>query len=137
MTTIQKLQAAFQKTEQIRPKVGGFPVLAAVLKEAGAKKNIWQLPSGQSIFIMNDGNSVVIQNEPLIKGMKDVPIYNEENFLKILRADQNGETTFPEFLMNTWLSGVIRYTVDFDNHLVTYYGVNGEEYSENYPEVEI
>jgi len=37
----------------IRPKVGGFPVLAEVLKRAGVKRNYWTLPSCQSIFVMD------------------------------------------------------------------------------------
>jgi len=54
-----------------------------------------------------------------------------------LRVDQAGESTFPEFLIASWRSDVVRYDVDFEARKVTYYGCNGEEYVEAYPVVDI
>ena len=133
---IEKLQAAQKQAMAIRPKVGGFPYLAETLRRAGVTRNIWSLPACQSIFLTNDG-PVVMQGEPLVSGMVDIPAFDREGLIKALRTDQSGEGTFPEFLAASWRAGVVRYDVDFEARTVTYYGCEGEEYTEAYPAVEI
>lgn len=132
----QHLLTAFQHASSIRPKVGGFPVLAEVLRQAGVVRNVWTLPSRQSIYVMEQG-TLVNQGEPLVTGMAAVPAYDEAAFIAALRADQNGETVFPQFLTDAWNAGVIGYEVDFVGRTCTYFGVNGEHYVESYPAVEI
>ena len=53
-SAIEKLQAAQKRAMAIRPKVGGFPYLAEVLRQAGVKRNLWFLPSCQSLYLMDD-----------------------------------------------------------------------------------
>ncbi len=132
----QKLQSAMAYAMKNRPKVGGFPFLAECLRKAGVEKNIWSLPSAQSIYITKEG-SVVNQGTPLISGMSDVPIFNEEILIKALRTDQAGESTFIEFILSAWNAGVVSYEVDFINRTVSYRGALGEEYVESYPKVEV
>lgn len=120
----------------IRPKVGGFPVLAEVLRQAGVQINRWSLPSCQSIYFMKDG-SVVQQGEPLFTGIYEIPKFDQEALMAAIRNDQEGGSTFPEFLQATWKAGVIGYDVDFVNRKVIYYSVHGESYSEEYPAVTV
>ena len=47
-----------------RPKVGGFPYLAEVLRQAGVRRKLWYLPACQSVYLMDQG-SVVTQSAPL------------------------------------------------------------------------
>jgi uncharacterized protein YbcV (DUF1398 family) len=47
---IENLEAAFQWTMAIRPKVGGFPNLAETWRQAGVTRNIWSLPTCQSLY---------------------------------------------------------------------------------------
>jgi uncharacterized protein YbcV (DUF1398 family) len=54
-----------------------------------------------------------------------------------LRADQAGNSSFPEFLMATWRAGVVRYDVDFIARTCTYYGCEDDHYVESYPAVSI
>ena len=131
---IENLQAAQKRAVAIRPKVGGFPYLAEALRQAGVTRNLWSLPSCQSIFLTDDG-PVVIQGSPLVSGTTDVPSFEREALIKALRADQAGESTFPEFLAASWRAGVVRYDVDFAARTVAYYGCNGEQYLESYPAV--
>ena len=119
-----------------RPKVGGFPFLAECLRQAGVEKNIWSLPGAQSVYIMKDG-VVAQQGVPLVSGMVDFPVFDEHALIKVLRIDQRGESTFPEFLMSAWNAGVVGYEVDFIARTVVYKGARGEIYSESYPAVEI
>ncbi|MBV9772044.1 MAG: DUF1398 family protein [Bryobacterales bacterium] len=133
---IENLQAAQQRAAAIRPKVGGFPYLAETLRQVGVTRNLWSLPSCQSIFLTDDG-PVVMQGAPLVSGTSDVPVFDRQALIKALRTDQAGESTFPEFLPASWQAGVVRYDVDFAARTVAYCGCNGEQYVESYPVVEL
>ena len=133
---IENLGAAQKRALAIRPKVGGFPYLAETLWRAGVTRNFWSLPACQSIFLTGDG-PVVIQGTPLVNGMADIPSFDREALISVLRTDQAGESTFPEFLAASWRAGVVRYDVDFMARKVAYYGRNSEEYVDAYPGVEV
>ena len=133
---IENLQTAMQKAMTERPTVGGFPYLAETLRAAGVTINEWTLPSCQSIYITDNG-PVVMQGQPLVTNIADIPVFDEKAVIRALREDQAGRTTFPEFLMAIWQAGVVRYVVDFTGRRVTYFGCNSESYVEAYPEVAI
>ncbi len=133
---IDNLTEAMKRAEAIRPRVGGFPCLAEVLRQAGVIRNVWSLPSCQSLFLTEDG-PVVMQGNPLITGAVDVPAFDKGALIKAIRIDQAGESTFPEFLDASWRAGVTRYDVDLEARTVTYQGCRGEEYVEAYPAVSI
>ncbi len=133
---IEALNAAMNRAMAGRPKVGGFPYLAEVLRQAGVTRNLWYLPACQSVYLMDQGQ-VVMQGTPLVNGTADVPKFDRQALVVALRTDQAGESTFPEFLAATWRAGVLRYEVDFAGRVVTYYGCDGEEYAERYSAVEI
>jgi uncharacterized protein YbcV (DUF1398 family) len=128
---IDNLGAALERAMAVRPKVGGFPHLAEALYQAGVIRNVWTLPSCQSLYLTKDG-PVVFQSAPLTTGFADVPRFNQDALITALRTDQAGNSTFPEFLASSWRAGCVRYDVDFEARTVTYYGCNGEEYVENY-----
>jgi uncharacterized protein YbcV (DUF1398 family) len=131
---IDNLMEAMKTAQAIRPRVGGFPYLAEVLRKAGVSRNVWSLPSGQSLFLTEQG-PVVMQGESLVTGAVDVPVFDEEALIRALRVDQAGESTFPEFLEASWRAGIVRYDVDLEARTVAYQGCNGEEYIETYPAV--
>jgi uncharacterized protein YbcV (DUF1398 family) len=133
---IDNLEQAMKQAAAIRPKVGGFPYLAEVLRRSGVTRNIWTLPACQSLFLTGHG-PVVMQGEPLLSGFEDVPAFDREALIRALRIDQAGESTFAEFLEATWRAGVVRYDVDFAGRTVTYFGCDGEEYIEAYSAVDI
>jgi uncharacterized protein YbcV (DUF1398 family) len=130
----ETLQAALQRAMAGRPKVGGFPYLAETLRQAGVQRNLWSLPSAQSVYLTAEG-PVVMQGTPLLSGVADVPPFDRDALIRALRTDQAGNSTFPEFLMGAWNAGVVRYDVDFEARTVAYFGCNGEEYVEKYPAV--
>lgn len=133
---IDNLMEAMKRAEKIRPRVGGFPFLAEVLRQAGVTRNMWSLPGCQSIFLTQDG-PVVMQGKPLVDSVADVPVFDERALIQALRIDQAGESTFPEFLDASWQAGVVRYSVDLEARTVAYHGCNGEEYIETYPAVSL
>lgn len=133
---VENLQAALKRAMAIRPKVGGFPYLAEVLREAGVTRNLWVLPACQSLYLTNDG-PVVMQGSPLVSGTADVPVFDREALIYALRTDQAGKSTFREFLAASWQAGVVRYDVDFAARSVAYYGCNGAQYVESYPAVDV
>jgi uncharacterized protein YbcV (DUF1398 family) len=128
---IENLQAAMTHAMGIRPEVGGFPVLAETLRQAGVRRNIWHLPSAQSLYLTDQG-AVMNLGTPLTTGFTNVPPFDRDALVRALRRDQAGETTFPEFLLASWQAGVVRYDVDFAERQVTYYGCDGESYVEAY-----
>jgi len=129
---VENLQSAQQRAMAGRPKVGGFPYLAETLRGAGVTRNLWSLPSCQSLYLTKQG-PVVMQGTPLITGTADVPPFNRDALIAALRTDQAGQSTFPEFLTAAWKAGVVSYDVDFIARTVTYYGSGGESYVESYP----
>jgi uncharacterized protein YbcV (DUF1398 family) len=133
---IESLQSAQQRAMAGRPEVGGFPYLAETLRRAGVTRNIWSLPSCQSLYLTEKG-PVVFQGSPLVIGMADVPPFSRDALITALRTDQAGNSTFPEFLIATWRAGVVKYDVDFAARTCTYYGVGEEQYVESYPAVEV
>ena len=133
---MENLQAAQQRAVAIRPKVGGFPYLAETLRRAGVTRNVWFLPSCQSLYLTQHGD-VMNQGTPLVSGRVDVPRFDREALIAALRTDQAGKSTFPEFLAASWRAGVVRYEVDFGERKVAYYGARGEEYVEEYPAVQV
>lgn len=136
MELLNKLKNAMSKSEKVRPKVGGFPYLAECLREEGFTKNIWYLPSGDSFYFTED-DSLVIPGTPLVENITTYPSYSKDKLISALRIDQNGQTTFPEFLSNTWQSGIVKYEVNFIERYVVYYGAADEEYKETYPSVNL
>lgn len=133
---IEKITEAQQYALSICPKIGGFPILAEVLRQAGFEKNHWSLPSCQSIYITNEG-SVIQMGTPLLMGTHEVPKFDRRAVIASIRTDQEGKSTFPEFLQSVWNAGVVGYDVNFVGREVIYYGVNGEKHVEKYPAVEV
>jgi len=133
---IQKLTQAQSHAMSVRPKVGGFPVLAEVLRQAGVLTNRWSLPSCQSVFTFAEG-SVVQQGTPLLQGAHEIAPFQHEALITAIRTDQEGKSTFPEFLQAAWKAGVVGCDVDFVGRKVTYYGAKGESYLEEYVGVEL
>jgi uncharacterized protein YbcV (DUF1398 family) len=131
---ISNLQTALHRAMSKRPKIGGFPHLAETLRSAGVVRNIWSLPSCQSLYLTKDG-PVMHQGIPLVTGVVDVPKFDETALISALRRDQAGNSAFTDFLAASWQAGVVRYEVDFARRHVIYYGSNDESYVEEYPEV--
>ena len=134
---VEALQAAFAQAAAIRPVVGGFPVLAEVLRAAGVLRNEWHLPAAQSRYDMTDGTVLIQPLRPVTDGLTVVPAFDRDELIRVLRADQAGETAFPAFLEGSWRAGVVRYVVEFDKHRVLYYGSAGDFYEESYPPIDV
>ena len=65
---IENLERAQQRAMAGRSKVGGFPYLAETLRRAGVTRNLWYLPSCQSVYLTQLG-AVVQQGTPLVTGV--------------------------------------------------------------------
>ena len=133
---IANVMSALAHAQRVRPRVGGFPVLAEVMRRAGVTKNRWWLPSCQSIFHTELG-PVLIQATPLVSGQLEVPRFDQQALVAALRADQEGQTTLPEFLARAWQAGCVRYEVDLIARTVSYYGWADDAYVEEYPEARL
>jgi uncharacterized protein YbcV (DUF1398 family) len=137
MSTItDTIQNAQRRAAEIRPQVGGFPVLAEVLRQAGIHRNEWTLPAGQTVYV-TDAGAVVTPPTPVISAISEVPAFDRCAVIDALRTDQAGHSTFSEFLTAIWTAGVTGYVVDLEQRTVTYRGIDNATYVESYPTVEI
>ena len=135
-TLTETVHTAQRAAAQIRPEVGGFPVLAEVLRQAGVHRYQRTLPAGQSVYVTDRG-AVVEPAVSLVSEMSDVPAFDREAVIGAIRADQAGHSTFPEFLAAIWAAGVTGYVADFHQRTVTYSGIDGTAYVESYPAVDL
>lgn len=135
-TVIDIVQRALADGMANRPAVQGFPYLAEALRRAGVRRNVWNLPSLQSLYETDNG-AVINQGVPLLKGMAEVNPFDEDALIDALRTDQAGRSTFAEFAAAAWRAGVVRYVVDLDRRTCTYYGWDGQHFEETYPGVSI
>lgn len=135
-TNIKTLTNALNDALSIRPKVGGFPVMAKVLYLAGVQSNQWFLPSCNAIYSFKN-EAVMQQGTPLLQGFTSIPVYDERALIKAIRKDQRGESSFQEFLQATWDAGIVEYRVDFKNRSVCYKSYQGELYTEHYPDIDL
>jgi uncharacterized protein YbcV (DUF1398 family) len=74
---VENLQTAQRLALAGRPKAGGFPYLAEILRRAGVTRNLWFLPACQSLYLTGDG-PVVTLGTPLVSGTADVPPFDRE-----------------------------------------------------------
>ncbi|MYU05679.1 DUF1398 domain-containing protein [Streptomyces sp. SID8366] len=134
MTTdaISRLQAAMERGAAARPKAGGFPYLAESLRQAGVTHCRMAVPANAFLYLTEHGD-VVVQGEPLVTGLALAPRFDEAALVAALRADQAGETTFPAFVRACWDAGIAWYDVDTAARTCTYYGSDGDSYTEDYP----
>ncbi|MEU5149887.1 DUF1398 domain-containing protein [Streptomyces yangpuensis] len=134
MDAISRLQTAMERGAAARPRAGGFPYLAESLRQAGVSHCRMAVPSNAFLYLTGHGN-VVVQGEPLVTGFAVAPPFDRAGLIAALRADQAGETTFPEFVRGCWAAGIVRYDVDTAARTCTYYGADGASYTEDYPAV--
>lgn len=91
------LRTALERAAAVRPKAGGFPYLAEVLRQAGVSRCRMAVPSNAMLYLTASG-PVVVQEEPLCTGPVEAPPFDRAALITALRADQAGETEFPEFV---------------------------------------
>lgn len=135
-TAKDRIEKAYKWAVVNRPKVNGYPYLAEALRQAGVLRYVYQLPSNQVIYFTKSGN-VVSPSEGSTSGLSDVPKFDKDAFIKVLRVSQLGESSFPDFLRDAWKTGVTYYEADLIARTVTYYGAEGESYVEEFPMVEV
>lgn len=133
---IENLRNALDLAAATRPRVGGFPYLAEVMRRAGVHSNEWQLPSLQRLYVTDLG-SVVQQGTPLVDGTAVIAPFDADAVIAAVRADQEGRATFDQFVDAVWHAGVVRWVVDLDARTCTYCGSRGETYVEDYERVSL
>lgn len=133
---IDAITTANARAAAIRPRVGGFPYLAEVLRQAGVTAYFFDVPSMSVIYATGEGD-VLQPGLPLRTEKTLIPPFDELALVSALRADQNGQSTFPEFVEASFRAGVVRYEVDTAARTCSYFGVHGQRYVEHYPAVEV
>lgn len=133
---IAELDAALREGAARRPAVAGFPHFAETLHRNGVHQFTYWLPAMQCLY-RTDLGAVLTQDAPLHQGIHDVPEFDEAALVSALRADQAGQTTFPEFAEAAWRAGVVHFVVDLDERTCTYTGLDQKSYVEHFPAVTV
>jgi uncharacterized protein YbcV (DUF1398 family) len=122
-----------------RPRAAGagFPFFAATLHAAGVRAYSVDVPAHATLHDLGAGH-VLVQGTPLraVGGFHAVAPFDERRLVAALRANQEGMSTYGEFIEAAWLAGVVRYDVDLAARTCTYRGAAGEVYTERYPAVD-
>jgi len=136
MTTnlVETVQQAQRRGAAARPRVNGFPYYAEALRVAGITAVETSVATGGSIYHLADG-AVAQTSDPIAGSVSAVPDWDEAALIAAIRADQAGQTTFADFLADSWKAGVIRFRVDLTDHTCTYFGAAGHRYVEAFPTV--
>lgn len=135
------LAAALARAQAAPPAEGGFPRLAEILRQAGVRGYVVDVPSGSSVYLLDAGD-VHRPGHPPAPGSEAgepqvLPRFDRDALIAALRANQEGRSTYPEFLRASLHAGVLRYEVDTAARTCTYQGARGERYVESYPAVEV
>jgi uncharacterized protein YbcV (DUF1398 family) len=129
---VDLVREALAKATAERPAVGGFPQFAEALRVGGIRRNRWYVPAALSLYETEAGPAVM-QGGSLIDGAAPVADFDPGAVVAAIRADQAGESTFPEFLAAIWAAGVFEYEVDLDARTCTYFGADrADHYLESY-----
>lgn len=133
-TTLQSIREALEYAAANRPKVGGFPYLAEALRRAGVTGYFFDVASASTVYTTSAG-AVLQVGAPIREGMVELPPFDKEALVRALRADQAGETSFPEFIENAFDAGVYRFAIDTGARTCTYFAPDNQHYVESYPAV--
>lgn len=135
-SAIANLRAAHERAAALRPQAHGFPYLAEVLRQAGVSRYHHSIPAATTLYL-TDAGAVVMQADPVILGMADVASWHQAALVSAIRADQGGQSSYPQFTRACWEAGVVHYDVDLLGRTCTYAGAAGERYVETYEHVEV
>jgi len=136
MSRTETIDAAKARGARIRPPVGGFPYLAEALREAGVVRILCVVPAMTTVYSTAQGE-VVEQGAPLASGLVEVAAFDEAALVAALRTDQEGRSTYPEFMAAAWRAGVVRYEIDLAERTCTYRSAGDASYVESYPPVQL
>jgi uncharacterized protein YbcV (DUF1398 family) len=134
--TAELVAAARAQGMRLRPSVGGFPYLAEALHQAGIRTVHCDVASRTTTYRAS-GGAVVDQQTPLIDGLTDVAPFDRDALIAAIRRDQQGASTYDEFMAAIWNAGVITYDIDLDGRTCTYAGNNDDVYVERYAAVSL
>ena len=87
-----------------------------------------------AVYSSSHGTAVE-QGAPLISALTPTPRYDQDKLIAALRRDQQGDSTYPEFMIATWQAGVLTYDVDLTERTCTYIAATGQRYIESYPRI--
>jgi uncharacterized protein YbcV (DUF1398 family) len=109
-----------------------FGTIVGALLEAGvegyfadyrARRTTYYLPNGQSHTVALPTPEVAIPADFAVAQLTDA-----------IRASQRGELRYPEFLVRSMNAGCIGYHVFFSGRHVAYFGRNGSQHIERFPD---
>lgn len=130
--------AARERGIRLQLAGGGFPVLAESLRSAGVCFVHCNVASMTTLYRTHQG-AVIDQQVPILSGLERVVDFECAEVIAAIRRDQQGASTYPEFMVEIWRAGVISYDIDLVARTCTYRGLDPavDVHVEEYPAVEL
>lgn len=125
MSVEEKLKDAYATAKN-------YPELAAKLIESGILSYTVEVAAGLMLYRLADGKTIFHDSDASPKAI--TAQFNTEQVIKAIRDNQQGRSTFPEFMEAIAVAGVRFYeaTLNGDKRRVTYMG-SGGFYEEEIP----
>lgn len=113
-----KIQNAYKESKS-------YPELVKALIAAGVGSYTVDVPSGARLYRFNGGEHI-LHNDAII-GQSVAEKFSEEKTVQAIRENQQGKTSYPQFMEGIAAAGVRFYeaTLNGDRKRVTYIGIGG------------
>lgn len=119
-------------TKKSFTKEDAFPERVKTLIGAGIERYYTDLSGIKTIYYGTDG-ATYTEKMPYPNPPKRGDTFSEKDIIEALRAIQQGEITYPDFLNRIIKAGVVNYTVFLLGRQAHYVGGKGEIYIERFP----
>lgn len=120
MFTIEKIKTAHSKVKS----GSDFPEYVQDLIELGVKSYETQVVDGNTVYVGNDGFK--LESGAKYPKMEIAEKGNAEQFIKNLKAHQQGKTDYPTFCKDCASSGIEKWVVLLDKMTCTYFDKTGK-----------
>ncbi len=114
----EKIKACYQAAKN-------YPDLVKRLGEIGVESYTVDTASGTILYRFNQGQTVLHPGNIAARTIAEN--FNEQKTIEAIRSNQQGKTTYPEFMTGIAEAGVRFYeaTLNGSNKRVTYIGIGG------------
>jgi uncharacterized protein YbcV (DUF1398 family) len=109
-----------------------FPKTLTALKEAGVEYYDVELKAAAIIY-HGQGQEMTETGVPSLQNLPEVGTYDLKALKEAIHFHQVNRTPYAEIMGEVVKAGIVRYRVDVVGRSCTYFGKNGEKYTEAFP----
>lgn len=108
-----------------------FPEIVSRLLEAGVESYHVDLVRGEKRYYLPDGENHVVNDQMHLERAADA--FSAAQVQAAVKGSQAGQITYPQFLELIAAAGAVYYIAYLKGKRVTYFGREGDSYTEYFP----